>query len=130
MDRYNQRYHAKRRVRRCIVACVAVITVMLVSASTANAYPWSSTVTVHGPTQCWGLQTATVTMRLDNGESHITQTPLGGGDNYQITYGKVPSGGIDATAWVRCSAGTTPDYSRRVRVNRPSIGYGYYISLR
>jgi hypothetical protein len=92
----------------------------VLGAGPAQAWTWSSTVTVHGTDGCSGFQSGTVYgYGSANGESHIATSGPGFG-SYSMTFGSIPSGGELITFQVYCSM--SGNNSVTAWVSRPTIG--------
>jgi hypothetical protein len=121
---------------RKFVALLVVIPLVaglgvVVSAQSARAWPWSSTVTVTGAlNQCTkhGIQVARVNAVL-NGQRHVYTTPAGQPPSYSVTFTNVPSG-AGGWAWIviDCSVvGGSKGYW--VKVYRPGFGSTLRVNL-
>jgi hypothetical protein len=97
-----------------------------VSATSAQAWTWSGTVTVSGTAGCTnvgGIQQIDAEGDLDG--KHFSNKPLSNGNQYSVTFtnvrsGRVPSGGGWAWVTVTCSMGGY--HQGWVEMYRPSVG--------
>jgi hypothetical protein len=114
-----------QKIEQFLTAALVVLALLLgVGVGSANAWPWSSTVTLAGSlVQCTsdGAQSAHVNAVL-NDERHEYNTLLGQPPDYSVTFTNVP-GGSGGWAWIVVDCAVSGgSQGHWVKVTRPVFG--------
>lgn len=106
-----------KRVICTAIAVASFATAHLgLGASRADAWVWSSTVTLQGSSSC-GLASSTwVWVEAPNGERGWATRGVGG---YRFTFNRVPAGGMNVRVAYGSRLGNCTDY---VYLRRPTVG--------
>jgi hypothetical protein len=107
-----------------VLALTAVLATSVSPAGEAEAWPWSSHVTVSGRLTCngtvTGLNRPQVTIRLNNGETRsATANTL---NRYSVSFRHIPQNGINGRVQITChTVSGSKVHHRNIRVERPPV---------
>jgi hypothetical protein len=110
----------KHRARTWCAAIVLALTAAVgtgaVTASAANAWAWSGSVTLQGTSLCGASRTTWVWVSASNGEAGWATN---GSGNYKFNFTRVPSSGMSVTVYYGNSTFSCHD---TFGVQRPAFG--------
>lgn len=111
--------------RLAALAAAAGVTMAIVFAAPAQAWPGDPTVTTYGDDGCGGGQLATVYALSPNGEWLFTSAEPSGG--YALTFTQVPAGGESVRFDVFCAV--TGQHTIYQWVTPPEVGTTQLVNL-